>query len=175
MKTKLVILDANIIIHAHENGYWGELTQRYHLFVGSIIVGESKFYFDEENDSIAIDLKSAIEKKEIQVVEADAVDLARLGEKLTPRYFGMLHSGEREAVAFMAAHTDEDYFFCTADLAAVKLMSILDLGGKAMSCEKLCDGFFPAKKMQHHYREEDFKKALTQGLQEKGMALKKRK
>ncbi len=175
MKPKLVILDANVIIHAHENGYWTELIKRYQVYVGAIIVDESKFFFDEDNDQIAIDLASAIAKGEIAKIEAGGSDLALLEEKLVPDYLGMLHAGEREVIAYMAARQDEDYYFCTADLGAVKMMSVLDLGGRVLSTEKLCDGFYSAKKLRYPYREEDFKKALTQGLQEKGIALKKRK
>ncbi len=174
MKSKLVILDANIIIHAHENGYWAELVRRYQVFVGSIIVNESRFYVDAEQDQIEINLKTQIENGEIFKIEAAATDMAALEEKLVPDYLGRLDPGEREVLAYLTSRPTEELFFCTADMAAVKMMSVLDMGFRALSTEKLCDGFYPAKKLNPAYCEAAFKEALAKGIEEKRIALRKK-
>jgi hypothetical protein len=175
MKPKLVILDANVIIHAHEHGYWAELVRRYFVYVGSVIAVESRFYFDAVGDQIEINLKAMIDKGQVRELEASSLDLARLEERLVSDYLAKLDPGEREVVAYLAARPDEEMFFCTADLAAVKMMSVLDMGSRAISTEKLCDGFYPAKKLHPAYRDEAFQRAKAKGIEEKRIALRKKK
>ena len=59
-KTKLLLLDADIVITAHELGIWEELKTAYRIAVPATIVREAR-YFKSENGGRSISLQAEID------------------------------------------------------------------------------------------------------------------
>lgn len=98
------LLDAMIIIEAHRRGVWASLVQRIRLVVPSIVVQEAQFYVDLETEqSVAINLQSAITAGQLEVVSATPAQIADIRNKLDDLFLQTIHGGETEALALLFA------------------------------------------------------------------------
>lgn len=174
MKSRYVILDANVVIEAHKFGFWKALVTQYKISVTETILNEIKFYVDDHGFSIDIDLKAAVADGLIGVLEASLEELNAVGAKLNVEYAKGVDAGEFEAIAiFYSGRLGEDYLFCTADAVALKTMSVLDIGCYAVPVSKLLISIGYKGSIPSQYSEAYFKDKLAKGIIEKGIALRK--
>ncbi len=73
MKSKLVILDANIIIDCHRNDVWKQIISSYEIYIPATILYDEAKYFVSKNteEKKEIDLSQDKSHGKIQVIEAD--------------------------------------------------------------------------------------------------------
>ncbi len=175
MKSKLVILDANVIIDMHRNKIWERVVSLYEVHIPSTVANDEAVYFisRDDNQKHAISLDSDITCKKVKILEATADDIKFLKDKVTDDYFNSIDPGELEAIALLLSGAYENFKFCTGDKAAIKALTVFDLTHQGISLEKLLsevsiklDGF------PKNYSETEFKKQQGYGLQEKDFYLK---
>jgi hypothetical protein len=86
----------------------------------------------------------------------------RLSEKLD--FSGLaVHSGEKEALAFVFCHQSEDYYFCTGDAAALQALAVVGMKDKGISLEKLLNDIGLPKTLKHQFTENYFKTWIKKG------------
>jgi|GEM_PF-6759019 hypothetical protein len=88
-------------------------------------------------------------------------------------FFSSIDPGEREALALLKNPNFKNFYFCTGDALAVKLLSILGITDRGISVEKLLDKIGITKKLDKHFKEKWFQRQLSLGFQEKDFWLKK--
>ena len=174
MKSRLVILDADIIIYAHEHQLWRQITSQYEVYVTSIVLQDEAAYFTNTAERpVAIDLKSQSEQGIIHELTVDPSDIASLLAKAKESFLNTIDPGEIEALALLFSGNYPEYKFCTADTAAMKAMAVFEVGNQAISLEKLLrDIGNNACKFNRGYTEEKLKKSLADGHILKNIALK---
>jgi hypothetical protein len=72
-KPKLLLLDADIVITAHELGIWQQLKADYRVAIPATIVREAR-YFKSEKGGRSITLQAEIDRGEIDCLEATGND-----------------------------------------------------------------------------------------------------
>jgi hypothetical protein len=170
----LLILDANVIIAAHEFGVWERICRTHSVCIPSVVLNlEVYFYKKSDGTVVTIDLKNQVEKL-ITEVSCTAVELAALSEQLDSVTDQEIHAGEKEALAVLLR--SPDYVFCTFDHAAIEVMALLGLSERGISFEVLLKSCGITKTLQFKHSEAFYKAHLEKGRLNRvqGTGLKKR-
>ncbi len=162
-KPKLVLLDANIIIEAHELGIWQDLIQRADIYVPSIVVRDEAIFYSKAQNKNLIDLPMQVREGKIKELHADNSELDELTNKFTPGFAMDIHAGEAEALAVINSNTHQDLSFCTSDAMAIKALAMIGLKHKGISMETLINSIGITKQLKKQFTEIFFRSSLKQG------------
>lgn len=176
MKSRLVILDANIVISAFRCGFWKSLIAQYQISLPSIVLHQEVYhYLDENNQQVPIDLDQYIKSGAIQEIAATPDEIVALEEKVNPNFLDRIDDGEKEAIALLLTGNFDEHRYCTSDTRAIKALASLDLGAFGVSLEELLEKIGETKKLpDQSYSKKAFDLKKAQGLQEQSSFIKKR-
>lgn len=176
MKSRLVILDANVIIRAFAGNFWNALVNRFEIHVNSIVLHEEVyFYVNDKGGKIPIDLLGELAAGNIQEITATLQEVASLVDKVNPNFMDRIHDGEQEAIALLLTGRFDDFRYCTGDTRAIKALGSLSLGALGISLEELLEAVGQKSKLPDpSYSKATFDKKKAEGIQEQSMFLKKK-
>ncbi len=175
MKSKLVILDANVIIDMHRNGIWNKIISLYEIYVPATVAEEEAVYFLSKDGQQRQEIKinKDIEESKIKVLEASVNDSLELKKKVKEDYYNSIDPGELEAIALLHSGEYDDFKFCTGDKAAIRALTMFDLTFQGISLEELLsDVSIKFEGFSNNYSQKEFKKQQGLGMQEKDLHLK---
>ena len=157
----LLILDANVIIAAHELGVWDHIVKAHEVFIPSVVIDvEVYFYKKPDGTYVTIDLKNQTGKS-ITEVSCTVDELAAFSEQLDSVSDQEIHAGEKEALVVLSK--DPDYTFCTFDHAAIQVLALLGFSERGISFEYLLKSCGIKKKLQYKHTEEFYRAYLEKG------------
>lgn len=166
-----IILDAVIVIEAHERKLWDYLCSNYKIALPAIIFEEELFYFTSDNGKKGLMPSKWLKEGKIERLEAEINHYKYLKEKLSKDFLDALDAGELEALALLSDSKYKNYFFSTADKAAIKALGVLGWRENGISLEELLrGGSVPAwkyQKLQYHFTKKCFEECLNEGFVEK--------
>jgi hypothetical protein len=155
----LLILDANVIIAAHEFGIWEPIVRTHSVYIPSVVLNlEDYFYKKPDGTTVTIDLKSQVGKS-ITEVSCTADELAAFSEQLDSVTDQEIHSGEKEALVILKG--SPDHTFCTFDHAAIEVLALLGLSERGISFEALLKSCGITKPLQYKHTEAFYKAHVT--------------
>jgi len=158
-----VLVDANVIIEAHELNVWHSLVASFELTVPSVVAREEAKYFVIAGQHNPINLSSSIERNEITELEADASELAELMRQFDPLFSESIDAGEQEALALMLAGRCPDHSFCSADARPVQALAMLDMSDRGISLEELLRRIGQSKKLDDHFASAFLERQIKEG------------
>jgi hypothetical protein len=170
----LLILDANVIIAAHEFGAWDHIVGSHIVCIPSVVLNiEVYFYKRPDGTSVPIDLKGQAGKT-IKEISCTADELAALSEQLDCVTDQEIHAGEKEALAILIG--SPEYTFCTFDHTAIEVLSLLGLSERGISFEELLKSCGITKRPQYKHTETFYAAHLEKGKVNRvqGTGLRKR-
>ncbi|MBF0363826.1 MAG: hypothetical protein HQK49_22590 [Oligoflexia bacterium] len=175
MKSRLVILDANVIIKAFEKNFWKSLVSQYDISINSIVLrNEVYFYTDENGQQVNIDLTVEITSGKIKEITATADEIESLIKKVNPSFLNRIDDGEQEALALLLTGRFDEYKYCTGDTRAIKALASLELGIFGVSLEELLSAIGQKDKLPDlSYSKEAFERKKVEGFQERELFLRK--
>lgn len=174
-KLKQVLVDAVVVIHAHENRYWDSLCNAYQVALPATILENEVFYFESSHGKMGLKPSRWIEQGTVTRVEAEIGDYDTLSRKLSDNFMLAIDPGEREALAILFSEKYKNYLFTTADKAAAKALGILGIGLRGVSVEELLKLIGnPASKtnLTTQYTKTWFQKNIAEGFSEQNLWLK---
>lgn len=151
-----LLLDADVIIDLHTLGLFGKINKAYDVCLTRTVFEEARYY-KKNRAKIKIDIKGAaiienVDLESLEKVIREAKE-ARLG----------IDAGEAMSIAYLT-QTEEEITFCTCDLAAIKLISFMDLDHKSISLENALRSIgYPEKKLYPRHLEKTFRAAVKEG------------
>lgn len=161
-KPKLLLLDADVIVFAHQFGVWQSLQKAYEVHVPATVIDIEARFFDSKDGKKRIDLKAEESTGLITRLEATATEISETFGHFEATFLAALHDGEKEGIAILKAKAESGMVFCTGDLIAVESAAMLDLSASCLSFEevlqmagllKLVSSFAPPlTKKAHDYR-----------------------
>lgn len=170
MKSRLVFLDANIIIEAHRLNIWNHLVGQFEVVIPSFILDNEVRYFTSgrNGQKTSIDLSADEKAGKIKRETALPSDFQKLESNFKQVFVDGLDPGEKEALAILYSGRFEAHRFCTGDGAAIRALSVLSLQFQGVSFETLMtESGQKAKDFKRHFQEEFFKKNIAQGSVER--------
>lgn len=174
MRSRLVILDANVIIEAFGGNFWNSLVTQYEVYVTSIVLRNEVYYFEDANGKqVLINLEADVQKGTIREISATSQEVAALEDRVNPNFLDRIDDGEKEAISLLLTGRFDDFRFCTGDMRAIKALSSLGLGAHGVSLEELLVDIGQKKKLPNpSYSKKTFELKKAEGLQEQSAFLK---
>lgn len=168
MKSKLVLLDAVVIIEAHRLGIWTHLMAQFKISVpGYILDNEVKFFKSKSGSQVTIDLAADLKANRIERLDADPSDFAGLYQKFNQVFVDGIDAGEKEALSLLNSGRFPDHKFCTADGAAIKALSVIQLQSQGVSLEELLTQSGKKMSLKHNFCKDFYTKHVANGLLER--------
>lgn len=135
-KSKLLILDTNVVIFLMTRGIWEKLIEVCEVHLSQTIVDETAFYDDDDGNRHYIDLSNDISKAKILVFEVALHDINSFLDQFDPIYTDQLDPGELEALAFLCS-SKENYRICSGDAIVYRVLGRLNRADQGISLEEL--------------------------------------
>lgn len=178
-KSKDLLVDAVVVIHAHEKNYWERLCNTHRVFLSATVLENELFYFSSDKGKKSLPVQTWLKEGKIIRVEADHSDLDLLVKKLSDDFMAGIHNGELEALALLLSKNHQNLHFSTADRAAVKALGLLNLRTRGISVETIVEGLqgisLKQLQLEPQYSHKWFEKALSEGFAEQHLWLKSAK
>ena len=129
MKSRLVILDANVIIEAFRWNIWNALMAQYDIHITPIVLKNEVYHYEDINgQQVPIDLDSHVASGKVKEISATSTEIASLEAKVNKNFLDRIDDGEKEALALLLTGRFDDFRYCTGDTRAIKALASLDLG-----------------------------------------------
>jgi hypothetical protein len=161
----LLLLDADVIVFAHELGVWDSLKKAYDVHVPSIVIEVEVRFFTSLSGGRRIDLKAQAHSSEIKRVEATALQIYDTFKDFDPTFMASLHDGEKEGITILRSSAESGLVFCTGDIVAIQSVGMLGLSGTCISFEELLEkaGLLKGLKLLPSLRKREHESHLAKG------------
>ena len=173
----IALLDANVIIVAHQLAIWEWLLERYRILVPSVVVRtEVLFYPTPGHGRAPVQLDEQAEAGWIEELTATATELARVYAGFDQSFVSGLHAGEAEALALFLAGRVGEAGFCSGDALAVQALAMLGFAEQGVSLEALLGGKKHDGVLEPQFTEGFLRRNLSRGCENRitGMGLRRR-
>jgi len=165
IRSKQVLLDASVIITAHEIDVWNALLREVDVAVTSIIAHDESLFFSKEAELVPapINITALIQQGAIPELSASVSDIERVRAVFDEELNMALHDGEVEAIAILYADQSDSLLFCTSDKVAVRVLAMLGLSDSGVSFEEVLKTSGLSKPLPHEYCTEYFDRYIAEG------------
>jgi hypothetical protein len=134
-RLKLLILDANVVIHLHEFGIWGKLIAACDVHLPGTVVNEADFY-DLDGQRQYIDLSDDIGDGRVKVFNIALDEIKAFRDRFEPLYVDGLDDGETEALAYLCA-SSENFMISSGDAIVYRVLDRLNRSDRGISLEEI--------------------------------------
>lgn len=172
-KRKLVILDANVIIHAHELGVWTHIISQFDIYVVGIVVDDEAKYFKSDT-GVTTDIKITddIASGKIKRLDPELAHTQKIFKEYKEIFIKGLDPGERDAITILNSGNFDEHLFCSGDKSAIKAAAVIDKTFNVVSLEKLLKDSGQSgvtKNLRHEFLEAYVKQYINAGTTERSM------
>lgn len=136
-RLKLLILDANVVIHLHELGIWPNLIAVCDVHLPRTVVGEADFY-EADGEKRYIDLQPDIDQQRVQVFDVALSDIKAFRDQFDSLYVGGLDPGESEALAYLC-RSAEKFLISSGDAIVYRVLGRLNRSDQGISLEEVLE------------------------------------
>ena len=158
-KFQFLLLDAGIIIGAHELGVWDSLIQQCTVTITSTVNQEADFWYDEHGERHEINLSEDINTKKINCVDVPLSQVSDFCKKFGPTYLDRMDPGEADSLAYLS-FSNQHWLIASADSHVFKVLGYLGLGEQGISLEEILQKVGLGREVHWKYRM-DFRKKYT--------------
>lgn len=139
-RLKLLILDANVVIHLHELGLWQKVVEQCDIHLSRIVAetevrytkgDQAKDEYDED-----IDISPDISAGRVQVFDVSVSEVGSFRSQFDPLYLGDLDDGEAESLTYMMIQRF-DFNISSGDAIVYKVLGNLNLAEQGISLEEI--------------------------------------
>jgi len=165
-----VLLDANVVITAHELGVWDWLVRVFRVSVPSVVVRSEALHYcpvSQPGLKVRIDLAAQVMSGRIQQLEGSVKDISQLLEVFDPSFVDSIHAGEAEGLALVANGKAGDAQYCSGDALAIQALAMLGFAGRAVSFEVLLGGKKTGVPLEAQCTEDYLRRNLAIGLEKR--------
>lgn len=134
-KSKLLILDANVVIHLHEFGIWAQFIAVCDVHLPGTVVSEAEFY-EAGGQRQYIDLSEDIQQRRIQVFDVELAKIKAFRDRFDLRYAEGLDDGESEALAYLC-ETQQAFLISSGDAIVYRVLGRLNRSDRGISLEEI--------------------------------------
>jgi len=165
IRSKQLLLDASVIITAHELDVWSALLREADVAVTSTIAHDEALFFDRKTGSVPapINIAALISRGVIPELSASVSDIKRVRAVFDEELNMALHDGEVEAIAMLHADESDSLLFCTSDKVAIRVLAMLGLSESGVSFEEVLNTTGLSTPLPHEYRADYFNRYIAEG------------
>jgi len=134
-KLKLLILDANVVIHLHEFGIWAKLIAVCDVHLPGTVVGEADFY-EAGGQRQYIDLSDDVKQGRVRVFDVELAKIKAFRDQFDLRYVDGLDDGETEALAYLC-ESKQTFLISSGDAIVYRVLGRLNRSDQGISLEEI--------------------------------------
>lgn len=164
-KSRLLLLDANVVLEISQHGLWVSLTAKHEIHLSQTVLDESQFY-DDETGRHYIDLSHFIDNGLIIICQASIEEVKVFRDRFEQDYFSRLDAGEAESLTILLRE-EAEYLICSADGIVLKVLGILRKPDLSISLEKVFSEVGLGRKLEWPFTEAFRRKWLDAGSQDR--------
>lgn len=171
-RSRLVLLDTNVVLRLFELGIWQAVTQKYQIVLAQTIIDEAQF-FVRDDQRHEIDWAQILLSDAVEIRSATAGDIQKFCVRFDPNYLEKLDPGEAESLTLM--QSDGHASICSADKIVWRVLGNTGQAERGISLEELLQkiGFSKAlpDRFSKQFREQWTKRGGTEqimGLGDRG-------
>jgi hypothetical protein len=136
-RSRLVLLDANVVIELFRLGIWDEVVARCDVHLARTVVeDEAHFFVADDGQRHDFDLRPYINTNKITVFDVTVGAAAAFRNRFDPVYFEKLDPGETESLVHFLGLAGESWI-CSADKIVYRILGGLDRGEQGVSLEEV--------------------------------------
>jgi hypothetical protein len=135
-KFKLLLLDANIVIHLFKLGIWDKVVTQCDIRLAHTVVEEAHFYETDEGERVDFDLAPYVAAAQVHVFDVMPSDLVRFRRTFKALFLEQMDPGETESLAWLLANPSEPRL-CSADAIVFRVLGALGLAERGISLEEI--------------------------------------
>jgi len=165
-KFQLLLLDAGVIIAAHELGIWSRLINKCTISITRTVLEQVTYYWRDERDNpYQIDLSNDIVEQKIQIIDVplDQVKIFRL--KFDPTYLDRMDPGETDSLAYLC-HASEQWLILSGDGFVFRILGRLARSDQGISLEEILEKIGLGRAVKWQFTKEFRLKYTKQGEQD---------
>jgi len=150
-KFKLLLLDANVVIHLFRLGVWQRVIELCDVHLARTIVeSEAQFYETDDGERQYFDLRPHVNTGEVAVFDVTPSDLAAFRGSFDPSYFEKLDPGETESLAYLL-NLKETGWICSADKIVFRVLGNHYSGQYGISLEEVLQAVGLGRKLPRQF------------------------
>lgn len=134
MRSRLVLLDTNVVLRLFELGIWQAVTQKYQIVLAQTVIDESQFFVRDEQRH-EIDWAQELASGAVEVRSAPPADIQTFCDRFDPTYLEKLDPGEAESLTLM--QTEAQASICSADKIVWRVLGNTGQAERGVSLEEL--------------------------------------
>jgi predicted nucleic acid-binding protein len=159
-RPRLLLVDADACICAHQCDGWQLLRERYEVLVAETVVEEVTHYVDGNGQRRFLGLDAEVQGGLIQKCSATTAEQADFLARLHPGLRARLDRGEIEALAYLMHHGTDDMALVTGDGAAIISAHALGHTNQLLSLEAAYQRIGHSKRLRVDMTEAKFQEQL---------------
>ncbi len=136
-RSRLVILDANIVIYLHQIGIWSYVVDRCEIVLSRIVADQEALFYEIDDERHEIDLSTDVAANRVRVVDVLVSDVVKFRSQFDALYLEGLHAGETESLVYLALNAQADASVCSSDKIVFRVLPHLGLADRGISLEEL--------------------------------------
>jgi hypothetical protein len=133
-RSRLVLLDTNVVLRLFELGIWQAVTQKYQIVLAQAVIDESQFFVRDEQRH-EIDWDKELASGAVEVRSAPPGDIQTFCDRFDPNYLEKLDPGEAESLTLM--QTEARASICSADKIVWRVLGNTGQAERGISLEEL--------------------------------------
>lgn len=149
-KFRLLLLDANIVIHLFEVDLWSKVVEKCEILLARTVAEQEARFYEHEGATCGIDLKPDIDAKRITIVDVEAAEVKDFVDQFGPVYLEKLDPGEAESLAYLA-NSKEECLICSADAIVFRVLAALHKSEQGRSLEEILDAIGLTRRMEWRF------------------------
>ena len=172
---QLLLLDANVIIKAHELGIWEQLINRCHITISrSVAEDEANYWEDSQGIRYNIDLAKDIQAGRVNCENVSIAKISEFRELFDLSYLDRMDPGETESLAILYFKADEHWMIASSDAIVFKILGNIKLGDRGISLEEILTQIGLQQKLPFQHTQRFRRKYTKEGEQDsiRGRGLK---
>jgi len=171
-KSKLFLLDANVVIYLFELGIWNAFVERCDVHLARTVVDEAAFYQDADGNRFEIELDSDIEAGRITVFSVGYSQLQEFLSQFGAGFIERLDPGEAESLAYLDC-SGYSHRICSADKIVYRVLGAVLKGEAGVSLEEVLTDIGLGRNLltqfSKSYRERWTRRGFEEGLRGIGL------
>ena len=163
---RLVILDANVVIHLHEIGLWSAMASRREILLSRTVLEAEALHYPTPEGNVLIDLNEDVRAGRVQVVDVSFAEASAFRALFDPVYTSLLDPGETESLAHLHQGGRDDIHICSADGIVYRVLPHLGLAEQGVSLEEILHSLGMSRVLKWPYTRRFREHWTQQGVQE---------
>jgi len=133
-RSRLILLDANVVIQLFQLGIWEQITARCEVVLAQTVIDEVQFY-DTDAGREYVDWEHCKAACSMKIESVPPADIQAYCSKFGPGYYEKLDPGEAEALTLLSR--DRDSKICSADKIVWRVLGNTNATDRGISLEEV--------------------------------------